>query len=203
MALTGVLIGHSFVSGLQDHFTRGGRYPTTPNDIPVRLTVKRWVDQFHLIGQRGSCVLPTYELPRNLTDICPDFAILDNGGNDLANTHSPLSVADAVITIAHQLLNTLHVRHVTVCSALHRTTNTGTYSSHDYNDRVGRYNNIFRHYCDNERDITYHTHRGFWQCPLHVWSHDGTHPNTTHGRKLYIKSLRRATHYSVKHVARV
>ena len=105
--------------------------------------------------------------------------------------------------IAHQLLNTLHVRHVTVCSALHRTTNTGTYSSHDYNDRVGRYNNILRHYCDTERDITYHTHRGFWQCPLHVWSHDGTHPNTTHGRKLYIKSLRRATHYSVKHVARV
>ena len=47
------------------------------------------------------------------------------------------------------------------------------------------------------------THRGFWQCPLHAWSHDGTHPNTTHGRKLYIQSLRRATHYSVKHVARV
>ena len=161
MALIGVLIGHSFVSGLQDHFTRGGRYPTTPNDILVRLTVTRWVDQFHLIGQRGSCVLPTYELPRNLTDICPDFAILDNGGNDLANTHSPLSVADAVNSIAHQLLNTHHVRHATVCSALHRTTNTDTYSSHDYNDRVGRYNNILRHYCDTERDITYHTHRGF------------------------------------------
>ena len=158
MALTGVLIGHSFVSGLQDNFTRGGRYPTTPNDIPLRLTVKRWVDQFHLIGQRGSCVLPTYELPRNLTDICPDFAILDNGGNDLATTLSPLSVADAVITIAHQLLNTLQVRHVMVCSALHRTTNTGTYSSHDYNDRVGRYNNILRHYCDAERDIS-HTQR--------------------------------------------
>ena len=78
MALTGVLIGHSFVSGLQDHFTRGGRYPTTPNDIPVRLTVTRWEDQFHLIGQRGSCVLPTYELPRNLTDIYPYFAILEN-----------------------------------------------------------------------------------------------------------------------------
>ena len=56
------------------------------------------MDQFHLIGQRGSCVLPTYELPRNLTDIFPDFAIFDNGGNDLATTHSPLSVADAVIT---------------------------------------------------------------------------------------------------------
>ena len=62
MALTGVLISHSFVSGLHDYLTQGGRYPTIPTDIPLRLTVKRWVDQFHLIGQRGSCVLPTYEL---------------------------------------------------------------------------------------------------------------------------------------------
>ena len=76
MAITGVLIGHSFVSGPYDHLTRGGRYPTTPTDIPLRLTVKRWVDQFHLNGQRGSCVLPTYELPYNLTDIRPDFAIV-------------------------------------------------------------------------------------------------------------------------------
>ena len=51
----GVLNGNSFVSGLHDHLTRGGRYPTIPTDIPLRLTVKRWVDQFHLIGQRGSC----------------------------------------------------------------------------------------------------------------------------------------------------
>ena len=48
------------------------------------------------IGQRGSSVLPMHELPYNLTDIRPDFAIVDNGGNDLASssTHSPLSVAD-------------------------------------------------------------------------------------------------------------
>ena len=202
MAFTGMLIGHSFVSGLHDHFTRGGRYPTVPADIPRRLTVKRWVDQFHLIGQRGSCVLPMHELPYNLTDIRPDFAIVDNGGNDLASTHSPLSVADAVITIAHNILNVHHARHVTVCSALYRTKNTGSYSVTDYNHRVGRFNNILRHFCDTEQDITYHTHRGFWQCPLHVWSHDGTHPNTAHGRKLYIKSLRRATHCSVKHVTR-
>ena len=192
----------SFVSGLHDHFTRGGRYTTVPADIPRRLTVKRWVDQFHLIGQRGSCVLPMHELPYNLTDIRPDFAIVDNGGNDLASTHSPLSVADAVITIAHNILNVHHARHVTVCSALYRTKNTGSYSVTDYNHRVGRFNNILRHFCDTEQDITYHTHRGFWQCPLHVWSYDGTHPNTAHGRKLYIKSLRRATHYSVKHVTR-
>ena len=200
MALTGVLIGHSFVSGLHDYLTQGGRYPTIPIAIPLRLTVNRWVDQFHLIGQRGPCDLPTYELPYNVTDIRPDFAIVDNGRNDLASPHSPPSVADAVVRVAKNILNIHHARHVTVCAALYRTKNIASYSVHDYNDRVGRFNNIglHRHFCDNDwarHYLSYHTHRGFWQCPLHVWSHDGTHPNTAHGRKLYIESLRRATHY--------
>ena len=161
MTLTSVLIGHSFVSGLHDYLTQGGRYPTIPTAIPLRLTVKRWVDQFHLIGQRGSCVLPTYELPYNLTYIRPDFALFDNGGNDLASPHSPLSFADAVVTVAQNILNIHHARHVTVRSVLYHTKNTGSYSVHDYNDRVGRFNNIglHRHFCDNERYFTYHTHR--------------------------------------------
>ena len=87
--------------------------------------------------------------------------IVDNGGNDIASPHSPLSVADAVVTVAKNILNIHHARHVMVCSALYRTKNTSSYSVHDYNDRVGRFNNIdlHRHFCDNERDITYHTHR--------------------------------------------
>ena len=161
--------------------------------------MKRWVDQFHHIGQRGSCVLPTYELPRNLTDIYPDFAILDNGGNDLVTTHSPLSVADAVINInssTHTTSDTspyvlLYIALRTPAHIHRTTTTTESVATITYFDTTVTL---------IERYITYHTHRGLWQCPLHAWSHDGTHPKTTHGRKLYIKSLRRATHYSVKHV---
>ena len=145
MALTGVLNGNPFVSGLQDYLTWGGRYQIIPIDIPLRLSVSRWVDQsvqFHPIGQRGSCVLPTYELPNNMTDIHPYFVIVDNGENDLASPHSPLSVADAIVTVAQNMLNIHHARHVTVCSALYRTKHTGNYSVHDYNDRVGRVNII-------------------------------------------------------------
>ncbi len=109
-------------------FDMGRSIPDYPYRHSPRLTVKRWVDQFHLIGQRGSCVLPTYELPYNLTYIRPDFAIVDNGGNNLASPLIPLSVAGVIFTVAKNILNIRHARHVAVCSALYRTKNTGSYS---------------------------------------------------------------------------
>ena len=197
MPLIGALVGHSFVPGLGDHFTRGGRIPISRADVTRHLSIAHWVDNFHLLGSRGACVLPAYNLP---VELRVDFAILDIGGNDLSSGRSPLTVADAVVTVAHNILNTTCARHVTICSALFRTKNTGHYSPLEYNGQMGQYNNILRHFCDTEVNITYHTHRGFWQGD--AWSRDGTHPNTPHGRKLYIKSLRRAVNHSVKCVAK-
>ena len=49
------------------------------------------------------------------------------------------------------------VRHVTVCSVLHRT------YPHDINKEIDAYNNVLRHFCDVEGNIDYHTHRVFWR----------------------------------------
>ena len=68
-----------------------------------------------------SCQRMNSPRPYYLTDIHPDFANVDNGGNNLASPHSPPSVADAVVTVEKNILNIHHARHVTVCSALYRT----------------------------------------------------------------------------------
>ena len=94
MPLIGALVGHSFVSRLGDHFTRSGRIPISPADVTRHLSIAHWVDNFHLLGSRGACILPAYNLPVELVELRVDFAILDIGC-------SPLNVADAVVTIAH------------------------------------------------------------------------------------------------------
>ena len=112
---------------------------------------------------------------------CEEFALHLRSWNlgqvcDLANGTDALSVADAVLNVAHRIIDDFGVRHVTVCSVLHRK------YPHDINTEIDTYNNVLRHFCDVETNIDYHTHRGFWQTPNESWSRDGLHPNTPCGR---------------------
>ena len=82
--------------------------------------------------------------------------ILEFGTCDLANGTDALYVADAVMNVAHHIIDDFGVRHVTVCSVLHCT------YPHAINKEIDAYNNVLRHFCDVEGNIDYHTHRGFW-----------------------------------------
>ena len=204
MAFVGALIGHSFASSLADHFSRGGSHPATPANVACRLSISHRVGRFYIYGSRGARVMPSasYRLPAQLASIRASYVIVDIGGNDLAKGCSPLDVAYRVLTLAHSILNDNRAQHVTLCSALHRTKNTGNKSAHQYNILVNQYNNILRNFCDAEDHVTYHTHRGFWQCDHASWSRDGTHPNTPLGRKNYIRSLRNASNFTLKFLRR-
>ena len=72
--------------------------------------------------------------------IRPTFAILEFGTCDLANGTDALSVADAVMNVAHRIIDDFGVRHVTVCSVLHRT------YPHHINADIDTYNNVLRHF---------------------------------------------------------
>ena len=85
-----------------------------------------------------------------LQGIRPTFVIL-KFGTDLANGTDGLPVADAVTNAAHRIIDDFGVRHVTVCSGLHRT------YPHHINPDIGAYNNVLRHFCDVEPNIDYHT----------------------------------------------
>ena len=58
------------------------------------------------------------------------------------------------------------------------------------NQQIDIYNNILKHFCDTETNISYHTHRSFWNVAIDSWSRDGLHPNTKVGRQKYKRSLR-------------
>ena len=202
MACCGALIGHSFVSGLSDHLSHAGCRLAPPSLIAQRLSISDRVSAFHLVGARGASVKPNgaaSALVATLDVLRPTFVVIDIGGNDLSRCISPLNIAVAILDMAHDILsNTANngIRHVTVCSLLYRTRNTGTTTVDEYNALVNHTNTIMRHMCDVENNIKYHTHKGFWNNPHAVWSRDGTNPNTTVGRKNYIRSLRNASNFA-------
>ncbi|KAI0242052.1 hypothetical protein LSAT2_014989 [Lamellibrachia satsuma] len=194
----GILLGHSFVSGLSDHFSQCGRHVVTAAYIAHQLSISDRVDEFHLVGTRGARVLQGLQAHAHdaLTTIRPTFAIVDIGTNDISNGAPTVTVADAVVQLAHEIIDVFGARHVTVCSALHRSSPLDTNNRH-INNLIDNYNNILRNFCDVEPLIDYHTHRGFWNTDTYTWSRDGLHPNTNVGRAKYKRSLRKAVNHAL------
>ena len=192
--IIGAIFGHSFVSGLDDHFTCGGKRQVTPTEVACRLSISDRVDQFHLVGRRGAQIMRGLSHDGPLRAIKPSYAIIDVGTNDIARGMPVLNVVVAVIELAKEMITRYGVVHVTVCSVLHRDTPV------DINARVDRYNAILRDFCEVEPHIAYHTHRGFWRAAS-SWSRDGLHPNIANGRQKYKRSLRKATNNALQFVS--
>ena len=97
--MVGALIGQSFVPGLSDHFSHCDRN-CTPSKIARNLYVSDSVDEIHLVGASGACILRQEVDCEVLRGIRPTFAILEFGTCDLANGTDALPVADAVMNAA-------------------------------------------------------------------------------------------------------
>ena len=67
MMYKGIVIGHSFVRGLNDHFThQNGGIPLTPSEVAESLSVSDMAE-VTLAGVSGARVLdPNYELPHDM-----------------------------------------------------------------------------------------------------------------------------------------
>lgn len=199
MPPTGVIIGHSFVSGLYDHLQNKTHQHLHPVDVANQFRVADHVAELWLLGERGLRVLDTSFIPTtHITQIHPQFVIIDAGTNDLATGASPLSVASALLEVATTLINQHHTLHVTLCSILHRANNIKM-TPFQFQELANTHNNILKDLCEVEPDITYHTHRGFWNIPISQWSRDGIHPNTQLGRQKYKTSLRTAVYNAKKY----
>ena len=91
-----------------------------------------------------------------------------------------LYIADAVMNVAHRIIDDFGVSHVTVCSVLHIT------YPYLINADIDAYNNVLGHFCYVETNIDYHTHRGFWQRPMsHCPERTFIRPNSVIGRRKY------------------
>jgi len=198
MPLSGVLIGHSFVSGLYDHLCHKTKRCLHTTDLPKQFRVDDRIPHFHMIGQRGLTVAAA-NIPLSLAHIHPDFVIIDAGTNDLAAGAAPLSVATTLIDIASTLLQQ-GVKHVTICSILYRNNNMQMTPDH-FQHQTNMFNTILKDLCEVQPAITYHTHKGFWTTPITIWSHGSIHSNTQTGRQKYITSIRASIYNTLRTIS--
>ena len=192
----GMIIGHSFVAGLADHLAGQHGLPDGtyrwPSEVASDLRVSDQMDGVFLSGVRGASLCDgRYKLPTIAIDNeRPHFVVLQIGTNDLACGVPPYEVACEVLNTAHELVMDYGVMRVVICGALYRIGHLRVPSHVDFDAVIDSYNTILREMCASERFVVYRSHSGFWGNPIHTWSRDGIHPNTSFGRKLYIKSLR-------------
>lgn len=188
----GLILGHSFVAGLLHHLDHNGQ--DNGQQLAKKLNIDNIVQEIHLHGQRGALISsPSYTLPHSLlTQVKPDFVILDLGTNDLANGTSPFTVAAQLTDLADKLRSRYHVSQVMICSVINRTSHLRTMTPQQFASAAYQCNGYLRDLADISPHTTYHVHKGFWMDPDQNWSTDGLHPNTPAGRAKYIKSIRRA-----------
>ena len=95
------------MSGLSDHFSQCGRHVVTAAYIAHQLSISDRMDEFHLVGTRGARILQGLQAHAHdaLTTIRPTFAIVDIGTNDISNGAPTVTVADAVVQLAHEIID--------------------------------------------------------------------------------------------------
>ena len=88
------------MSGLDDHFTCGGKRHVPLTEVAFCLSISDQVDKFHLVGQRGAQIMRCLSHDGPLHAIKPSYAIVNVGTNDIARGMPVLNVAVAVIELA-------------------------------------------------------------------------------------------------------
>ena len=202
--IVGAVIGHSFVSGLADHLSHGGPRVTS-TDVANALQISDKCRRLALLGNRGTKVLdPTFSLPSEaLQHYKPDFCILQLGSNDLAAGCPASTVADQVHALAECLVRDYGVTIVIIAGAVPRIGHLRLPQNTDFDEVMQAYNTALYQKCSMDSQIHYKSHSGFWQNPIHHWSWDGIHPNTTMGRRLFKKSIRQLAFFGSSQVQKI
>jgi lysophospholipase L1-like esterase len=202
---TVVIIGHSFVVGLDQHFRdryRGpeGKYPCF---LANQLKVDHNIKAICMLGQSGAKAVgfdtPAYTLGK----IKPDIILIDLGTNDLAQAIPVETVRDKLVSLADDLQNT-HNAVVGIMSILPREKGIHT-SALEFKAKAGLCNLSLKIAIRNLKPIFFFSHKGFWERQILMgsqtfkverqveeWSKDGIHPNSQEGRKNYKNSIRTA-----------
>jgi len=187
-----LLLGHSFVHGTLQHLSHSSS--PSPRALARHFRLSNLISHLHMYGIRGAKITdPEFTLPAQLLNqYNPTYAILDFGTNDLVMGTDPLNIAVTLYDIANILRDQYNISRVVICSIIPRYSALRNLTPARFSALAHQANHFLKTMCDGDPNIFYHVHPGFWSTHYCAWSRDGVHPNTTAGRKLYLRSVRKA-----------
>lgn len=197
-----VLLGHSFVRSLDDHYRHMFKGPMHLLEtwIAEDLKVSGNIAQIYLHGQGGATV-GNFEIPKVfLRNVKADLIILDMGTNDLASDQTVMDVCQGIERLAKCLLQ--YSPAVSILSIVPRGTGLAATVTEDvFRGRMRNANAILKRLGLGHQNLLFSKQKGFYEVeigggkyarPVTDWSYDGIHPNNPDGRKLYKNSIRTA-----------
>lgn len=194
----GLLIGHSFVSGYKHHLCNLYKNESPKTSICQHLNLSKLVEFIDFIDIPGGLV----EVEKILSMIHDhdkyNFILIDLGSNDLAQGIKPLNVAYQLSILGEKLVQQKTAPHVVFFQIIPRIGPWSSEIAHLFNKDAILTNQILRTFCDVDRTLSLHSHRGVWQNPITEWSMDGIHLNSQLGRNIYTASLKRAILHGIK-----
>ena len=199
MPPVGLILGHSFLAGLAHSIANANGVDLAslqPQLVASALKIESHFEKVYLVGKRGARAeelrgmfvqfMNNHNFPRI------DFVVVDCGSNDIVHGTPVLDVAATILVAVSDLLEEFNIRHVAVCSIIHRQAALGGLSPQEFSDSAYRVNKLLINYAKSNANVSYHLHKGFWSTPVPAWSRDFVHPNSAHGRDRYKRSIKRA-----------
>ena len=204
------LVGHSFVSGLEQHLKNNTNGSDLGVNAAARVGVTNLVSSIQFHGMRGARVLDLFQFIPILIQAAPGVLLLDIGTNDITQGFSASKIAKSL----RQLLKTIRTFYdgvICILSVVPRASGLGFLTPQRFLKVSAELEVLLKSLTRSHHNLFYHKHKGFYEVeengvkkPLSpwVWSRDGIHPNNQLGRKKYFNSLRLAISKSVKMASR-
>ena len=202
MTMEAFIMGHSFVYGLQEHFSNKYRDPSSLEKmIAEELKVSHNIRRVWLWGKRGATVTTMIPPTLLLANIKPDITVIDLGTNDIVQGVSAQNIADRLMQGARELLS--YTKVVVIMSVVPRTAGLRQQSAEEFRQKMNEVNEALKRHVSIHKDepVIFVMQKGFYEMvlpeggkcekPVHLWSSDGIHPNFE-GKELYKNSLRTA-----------
>ena len=192
----------------RDYFSyKNGGVALSPHEIAAELKVQHFMQEFHPVGRRGSCLSdPYYSLPEvELLAAQPHFVILNMGANNLVSFLTPferLAVAEKVVGLARELNAQFNVSVILICTIIDHFEGLRGITPQQFHEQLFHVNNMEMNFCQSEHYIKYYMTKSFWQNPPEQWTWDGIHPNKPVGRETYKKAIRRAIFQATEHLSK-
>lgn len=178
-----ILIGHSFVRRLYNYIEKASE---TDPVIHKNFGLENVNILFDHKGGRLVSGLLDNNLEQKLKRIAPKIAILQIGGNDIANGTRPETVASMIEDIVQELHFNYRIKYIIVCQLIYRQTGPV-----DYNTNVDLCNKILKEIVTVHKFAYFWKHVGIEHSVWNLYARDRVHFNDIGHRKLY-KSYRRA-----------
>lgn len=199
-----VILGHSFVKGLVDHYDHlfKDHHPAAfERYVAHDLKVSEHVGGVFLFGKSGATV-QSFATPPSLLlkNINPRICLLEMGTNDLVAGIQPDILAGQLLDLAKFCRDSFG-SVVGILSVLPRDENLQQLTPLAFREVMHALEIHLKQLVSSEEKIFYHKHKGFYEVEhegkkleleVKTWSKDGIHPNMPQGRQKYKNSLRNA-----------